>query len=132
MINSSAYIITPPDDIIKEGFRIVCVDLTVEQSREISTAVTDLEYEGCISIYVWKSGDPISWILDKNQKSDIIVFNAESIHQSLIGFLAAHKRSYYFGFLKDLYEINNKNIYSSSDFKTILERKLKEDEKFYQ
>jgi hypothetical protein len=132
MINSSAFIITPPDDITRESFRVVCVDLTVEQSQEISKAVTELDYEGYISIYVWRSGDPISWVLDKNQKSDLIIFNAESIHQSLVGFLAAYKKSYYFGVLKEIAEINDKNIYNSCDIKEILERKLKKDEKFYQ
>lgn len=131
MNNSSVFIITPPDDILKESFRILCIDLTIEQGHEISKAVTDLEYESNISIYVWKSGDPIDWLLDKNQKSDLTIFNAESIHQSLVGFIAAHKKSYYFGFLKDINEMNNNAIYCSSDFKNLLERKLTKNEKFY-
>jgi hypothetical protein len=131
MTGSSAYIITHPDDKIINGARLLCVDLSPEQSQLVSDTVTSLNSSSDLAIYVWRSGDPVSWLLDKKDKSDIILINADSIHQSLIGFLSAYKKSYYFGVLKDLSEVNNKAIYSVDFFYKLMEEMLNNDEKLY-
>ncbi len=131
MTGNSAYIITSPDDKTVDGFKLLCVDLTPEQSQLVSNTLIKIKTDIDLAIYVWRSGDPIDWLLDKKAKSDIIVFNAESLHQSLIGYLAAHKKSYYFGILKDLNEVNNKAIYSVDFFHNLMEESLNNDEKLY-
>lgn len=131
MIGSSAYIISSPDDKFVDGVRILCVDLTQEQSQLVSTTIINLNPSVDLAIYVWKSGDPVDWLLDKKNKSDLIVFNAESIHQTLTGYLAAQKKSCYFGILKDIGEINNKAIYNVDFFKTLMEEVINNDEKLY-
>ncbi len=131
MIGNSAYIITSPDDKFIDGVKILCVDLVHDQSQLISNTLINLNPQCDLALYVWKSGDNIDWLLDKKDKSDIIFFNAESIHQSLIGYLAAHKKSYYFGILKDIDRINNKAIYNVDFLKTIMGDVLKNNEKLY-
>lgn len=131
MIGNSAYIITSPDDKIVDGFKLLCVDLTHEQSQLVSDTLTKINVESDLVIYVWKSGDPIDWMLDKKSKSDIILFNADSQHQTLIGYLAAHKKSYHFGILKDIATVNNRAIYSVDFFHNLMEESLNNDEKLY-
>jgi len=58
--------------------------------------------------------------LDKIQKSQIIIFNADSINQTLIGYVAGKMNSYYFGTLKSLNQVNNSVIYDVDHCKTIL------------
>jgi hypothetical protein len=112
--------VTAPDDTLVNGGRIAVIDLTVDQTALVSTALTELDSISCIVTYVWSEQDDVSWALDKIQKSQIIIFNADSINQTLIGYVAGKMNSYYFGTLKSLNQVNNSVIYDVDHCKTIL------------
>ena len=115
-------VVTPPDDILLQGIRITHVDLTEEQEFFISSSLLNLNQTDTIINYVWKVGDPADWLMDKLLKSDLIIFNADSNNQTLVGWLAAQRNSYYFGNLKDLHIANNRAIYSINDISSLLEK----------
>ena len=112
--------VTAPDDTLINGGRIAVIDLTVDQTALVSTALTELDSISCIVTYIWSAQDDVSWALDKIQKSQIIIFNADSINQTLVGYVASKMNSYYFGTLKSLNQVNNSVIYDVDQCKTIL------------
>ena len=69
-------------------------------------------------------GDSTNWMLDKKHKSDLIIFNAESTNNTVVGYMAAQKNSYYFGTLRDLSGVNKSAVYDVSSIKEILERTI--------
>jgi|TARA_B110000503_G_scaffold70576_1_gene109737 hypothetical protein len=105
-------VVTHPDDIFVDGIRILHVGLDPEQQQLVSTALMSTDLDINIVNYVWKTDDPIDWLLDKKHKSNLILFNANGFNDTIIGYLAAHQNSYYFGTLKDLQLVNNRAIYS--------------------
>jgi hypothetical protein len=112
--------VTAPDDTLINGGRITVIDLTADQTTLVSTALTELDSISCIVTYIWSAQDDVSWALDKIQKSQIIIFNADSINQTLVGYIAGKMNSYYFGTLKSLNQVNNSVIYDVDQCKTIL------------
>jgi hypothetical protein len=122
-------VITSPDDTLLQGIRILHVELTQEQSSTISTALLNCTLPHTIINYVWKIGNPVSYLLDKITKSDIIIFNANVQNNGaielLIGWIAAQHNSYYFGSLRDLHVANDRVLYTSDDILNLLERVAK-------
>ena len=115
-------VITAPDDVQLDGVRILAVNLTQEQGQFISSAL--LQFDNFfidVINYVWNTGDPMPWFLDKKVKSDLIIFNADA-ETTITGYLAAHSNAYYFGNLKDLEQANNRAIYSTNQFLSLLEK----------
>ena len=123
-------VITSPDDILLDGIRILHVSLTDEHSQIVSAALMNCQASTAIINYVWKMGDPVSWLLDKQLKSDIIIFNAhpaiDGAHELIIGYIAAQSKSYYFGTLRDLQLANDRVIYTSDDILFLLEKIIKQ------
>lgn len=117
--------VTPPDDILQDGNRILTVDLTENQMSILSQALNQLEEFPNIIFYIWKSWEDTEWLLDKKHKSNLIIFNAESENHMITGYMSAQPNSYYFGILKNLNGINNNAIYDVVQMVEILERKLK-------
>lgn len=119
-------IVTPPDDTLLDGIRILHVELTEEQNQIVSEALLNSESRHTIINYVWRMGNSVEWLLDKIPKSDLILFNANPINNGateiLIGWTAAQPQSYYFGILKDLHLANNRAIYSVEDVLNLLEK----------
>ncbi len=115
-------VVTSPDDILLQGIRVAHVDLTNEQSSIVSNGLLQTQTDQTIINYVWKIGHPTDWLLDKLVKSDIIIFNANSSNELLVGWLAAQRNSHYFGILKDLYMVNDSAIYKSEDVSILLEK----------
>lgn len=118
-------IVTPPDDTLLQGIRILHVELSDEQSSIVSTALLESKLPHTLINYVWKMGNRVDWLLDKIPKCDIILFNAEVPPNGtdiIIGWTAAQPQSYYFGNLKDLHLANDRAIYSVEDISTLLER----------
>lgn len=118
-------VITPPDDILLQGIRILHVELTEEQSSIISAALLNTTLPHTIVNYVWKMGNPVSWLLDKISKSDIVIFNADVPPNGtdiIIGWVSAQPNSYYFGDLRDLHLANDHAIYSVEDVSNLLEK----------
>ena len=74
-MTSSISIVTPPDDVYIDAIRILTFDLSVQQSKIVSDAVTKIDKTNSpIVIYMFKNGDDIQWLLDKKQKSSIILY----------------------------------------------------------
>lgn len=119
-------VVTPPDDILLQGIRILHVSLDEEQSSIVSSALLQTNLPHTIINYVWKMGDRVDWLLDKSTKSNIIVFNAEGPSDPgldvILGWIAAQHQSYYFGRLKDLHQANDRVIYNSDDILNLLEK----------
>ena len=113
-------LVTSPDDVLHDAVRILLVDLTQEQTHLISEVLTSFESIPAIVLYVWSGTDSTEWLIDKKLKSQLIVFNAESEKQEVVGYLAAQSNSHYFGFLKTLSALNNRAIYSTDEFKGII------------
>ena len=120
-------VVTPPDDTLLQGIRILHVNLNEEQSSIVSNALLQLELPHNIINYVFKMGNSIEWLLDKSTKCDIIIFNADNSRSDagldvVLGWIAAQPQSHYFGRLKDLHLANDRVIYTSEDVLTLLEK----------
>lgn len=103
-------VVTPPDDIHTDGFRLLLVDLTADQSQIVSDSLLNLKSIPPTVVYSWKSDDLDEWLLQKKKKSDLIIFNAESSKHLLIGYLSAQINTYYFGTLRTLSTVNNREL----------------------
>jgi hypothetical protein len=115
-------VVTAPDDTILDGIRILHVDLSEEQRHVVSNAMLSSEVSHTIINYVWNTNDPVSWLLDKKSKCNIILFNADSSLDLVVGYFAAHPQSYYFGTLRDLHLANDRAIYNTDDVVLLLEK----------
>jgi hypothetical protein len=124
-MNDRIIAVTPPDDLTQDANRILIVDLIDQQMALVSQALTNLEKIPETIFYIWKVGDDADWLIDKKQKSDLIIFNAESLDQTTVGYMAAQSNSCYFGNLKSLKKANVRAIYDVETMVDILERKLK-------
>ncbi len=121
-------IVTSPDDTTLDGIRLLLVNLSQEQGQEVSTALMNSNLEDTTVVYIWNN-ESVQWLLDKKAKSDLIIFNAESNNDILVGYLSAQPKSYYFGTLKDLHLANNRAIYNAKDVLTLLEKISKNHDK---
>jgi hypothetical protein len=122
-------LVTAPDDILIDGLRILLVDLDPEQTQLVSTALTQLETIPTIITYLWKTGDTVDWLLDKKHKSKLIIFNANSENDVIIGYMTAQPNSHYFGILKSLSIVNNSAIYNVDQISNILEKTIEQNDK---
>ena len=129
-MKNDVFVVSHPDDVLYDGIRLLCVSLTTEQQQIVSDAILQFNTtQSKVIIYVWKMGDPVQWLIDKKSKSDIILFNARvetnGAIELIIGYIAAHFNSYYFGELRDLHLANNRAIYSIEDILILLESSTK-------
>ena len=118
-------LVTPPDDVLKDALRILVFDLKPEHTQLISAVLYNIKEIHDTVIYVCNGQDNCEWILDKKQKSSIIIYNADSENQTMIGYFSAQKNSYYFGTLKSLGSINNNKIVSTEQIEAIMEEEYK-------
>lgn len=116
-------LVTEPDDIQLDGCRLLLVDLTDDQNQFVSNALNCVKNINSIIIYVANNSN-IDWILDKKNKSQLILFNADSDNHLLVGYLAAHKISHYFGNPKILSKANNRVIYTNDELVTLIEKTI--------
>ena len=116
--------VTPPDDVLQDGNRVLLFDLTDAQMAIVSEALNQVEEFSSLIFYIWKPENDYNWLLDKKLKSDIIIFNADSESHLLVGYLAAQPNSCYFGTLKDIGESNKNAIYDVAQVVNILEKTL--------
>ena len=121
-------LITSPDDTQLDGTRILLVDLEPGQTQLVSNALTQLDNMPNIIAYIWKSGESVDWLIDKKHKSDLIIFNADSSNQTLIGYMAAQQNSCYFGTLRNLANVNKSAIYTTEDCFSVITNIIKHDE----
>lgn len=116
-------LVTEPDDIVVDGFRILLVDLTNEQSQIISDAINKLNFTSNVIIYVANISS-VEWLIDKKHKSKIIIFNADSTNELLTGYLAAQPNAYYIGNLKIFGKVNKRVIYSVDEVVDIINKTI--------
>ena len=94
----------------KDGTRILAYDLTATQNNTVSQALREVEND--VIVYIAKSTDDPKWVLDKRQKCSILIFNAESENQTMVGYFAAQPNSYYLGNLMSLKDVNIRELNS--------------------
>ena len=123
-MNNKITIITAPDDILTDGVRILVYGLEKEQQLLISSIIYNLKDYKPTIIYVSNGQNDTEWVLDKKQKCSIIVFNAEAVDQTMIGYLAAQSNSYYFGELRTLKLANGNRIKSKEELTKIMEDQI--------
>lgn len=124
-MTSSVVLVTPPDDTTADGFRLLLVDLDVVQTKIISDCLLQLNSRAMVITYLWDhNSHDVSWLLDKKLKSDLIIFNAASANQLIVGYMAAQRNSHYFGTLKTLATVNARTIYASEDCESLLKFNL--------
>ena len=124
-MTDKVYLVTAPDDVLLDGVRMLLVDLTLEQTQMMSTALTQEDTTSTIIAYVWKNGDDADWLIDKKHKSDVIVFNADSENQTVSGYMAAQPNAHYFGTLKSLNNVNKSAIYNIDICVAIIDKSLR-------
>lgn len=117
-------IITPPDDVQYDGFRILLVDPSPEQTQIISDSLLQLKDIPQIIVYMWKSSELVEWCLQKKQKSDLIIFNANSSNRMLVGYFAANINTHYIGTLSDLCTVNTREIHDQSQCLELLNKHI--------
>jgi hypothetical protein len=114
-------VVTPPDDIHHDGFRLLLVDLSPDQFQIVSDSLLNLKSLPNVVVYSWNSNDLDEWLLQKKKKSDLIIFNANSSCDSLIGYLTAQINTYYFGTLRSLATVNNRVLYNTDQCIEVLD-----------
>lgn len=118
-------VVTAPDDVGVDGVRVLAVDLTQAQGQVVSNALLRLDnIDANIINYVWHTDNNVPWLLDKKIKSDLIIFNADSPNDLIIGYLAAFSKSFFFGALRDLHVVNNRQINDSEEIEIQLKNIL--------
>lgn len=114
-------IATDPDDVYLEGFRILLIDLSLDQGQIVSASLLNMSLTDRVILYTWNPKESIEWMLDKKTKCDLIIFNADGYNDIITGYMAAQKNSYYFGNLKLLSSVNNSRLYAQADCEQLLE-----------
>lgn len=116
--------ITAPDDLLADGFRMLLVDLDREHDEIVSRILVTIDTDHAIIAYIWKSRDSIEWLLDKRSKINLIIFNANSQNQTVVGYMAAQPISHYFSDLRDLNKANSKQILDLSQCQEVFENSI--------
>lgn len=122
-------IVTPPDDVLVDGLRILLVDLHPDQTQLISNALSQLVTIPTIVTYIWKTTDGVEWLLDKKLKASLVIFNADSENDVIVGYMAAQHNSHYFGNLRSLSKANTSAIYNTDQITDILEKTIAQHDK---
>ena len=122
-------LVTQPDDVTYDGLRILAYDLMPNQSQMVSDCLSQLKDIPQIIVYVANGHDDPKWIIDKKQKCSIIVINAESQDQTMVGYLSAQRNSYYFGNLRSVSEANGSVIQETKQLTMIMEDQIAKHEK---
>jgi hypothetical protein len=121
-------LVTDPDDVLLDGVRLLFVNLTPEQQTLISETLGKIESTATVIAYMWNAGNPVSWLLDKHVKCDLIISNADCDNsQMILGYIIAQTNSHYFGTLKDLHMVNDRAIYNAEQLFNLLEKTLKQN-----
>jgi len=128
IVSEKVIVVTAPDDFLPDSYRFLAVDLNESQTQIVSSALLNLKIKGNLVVYLYRTGDSFEWFLDKKNKSDLIIFNADSSNELLTGYLAAQRNSHYFGILKTLDKANKSAIYSEEDVLSLLKYRLEKDE----
>ena len=105
-MSNKIFLVTAPDDIIQDASRVLFVNLDDTQTQFVSACLNKLHRLPTTVIYMWHSGDDFQWLLDKKNKSTLILFNADTEDELITGYLAAQPKSYYLGQLRGINAAN--------------------------
>jgi hypothetical protein len=125
MVNDKIILVSDPDDVLVDGFRILLFDLDSVQGEIFTRAITSLDDVPQTVIYTFRYGQDSSWLMNKYHQADLIIFNADSLNELMVGFFSGKKNSYYFGNLKTLNEVNKSVIYGVDDCQELLSTKYR-------
>ena len=64
-MTAKVVVVTAPDDVLIDGFRLLLVDLNAEQTKIISDSLLNLKSQHDIITYLWSSNHDTDWLLDK-------------------------------------------------------------------
>jgi len=117
-------LVTDPDDSFEQGLRILVAYLEPDQSSLISDCLLSFESMPNIIMYSANELSDNHWMIDKIHKSDLIIFNAGTANQIMVGYLAGKMNSCYFGNLRDLSIVNTAEIIDRHQLKENLERRF--------
>lgn len=120
MVDNKIVLVSDPDDVQIDGFRILLFDLDSTQGEIFTRAITGLDDISPTIIYTFRYGQDSNWLLDKYHKSDLIIFNADSLDSLMVGFFSSKRNSHYFGDLKSLNQVNKSVLYSIDDCRELL------------
>lgn len=129
MIGNKLLLVTPPDDIHTDGLRILLVGISHDKTNLISSALTQLPAIPNTILYMWSQGNDINWLIDKKNKSQLIIFDVDNLPGELVGYFSAQPNSYYFGHLRDLDIINSNTILDVEQCYQLLENTITTYEK---
>jgi hypothetical protein len=120
-MNNKVTLVTYPDDVAHDGIRILGFDLQPHQTQLISDSFNSLDQIPHLVVYLANGQDDSKWIIDKKHKCSIILINAESQDQTMVGYLAAQGNSHYFGTLRSISCANRSVIDDKHQLTTVLE-----------
>ena len=123
-IVSKIVIVTDPDDVAINGFRMLLVDLNEDQLAIVSKCLEEVDNTISVVIYMWASGNSTEWLHDKKLKSNCVICNATSISQTVIVYLIASANTHYFGMLPALAHVNPNIIFGQEDCKAVIETEI--------
>lgn len=121
-MNDRIILVSEPDDITVLGIRILLYDLNKTQQDIVSRSLISIESNKNLIVYSSTNKTDVKYLFDKYYKSQLIIFNAESENQTIVGFLASQSNSMYFGNLRDLAIVNDSIIHDVDDCRINLER----------
>jgi hypothetical protein len=122
-MNEIITVVTPPDDFLEDGPRILLVGLEPHQTNLVSEALRRIDNQNFIVYMFDETSNAVEWMVDKKHKSSIILFNADMQDQTVAGYVSAQRNSYYFGTLKSIGIINKNAIYSIEQLIQIMEER---------
>jgi hypothetical protein len=117
-MSNKVLLVTAPDDVFEDGVRVLLVGLTPDQQQIVSNALGLLDIATTVVTYFWNPAH-IEWSIDKKQKSNLIIFNAD-YDDLVVGYLAAQSNSYYFGNLRIFGKTNTSAVYSAEQVSEII------------
>lgn len=121
---NKVYLVTAPDDVTYDSKKIICVALDDNQREIVSQTLQRFETVPTTVLYVWNNGDSQEWLLDKKQKCDLIIFNANNEDKTLVGYFSAHDNAYYMGELGVLSRVNNRIIHDTDECHKLIKEKI--------
>jgi len=119
-MSKKVIVVTSPDDVTDDAYRILLVDLSPAQGKMFSDTLLEINCKDLVVVYLWENTNDINWLLDKKSKSELIIFNADSQNEIIVGYMTAQRNSHYLGILKSLGSANSRAIYASEDLKHLL------------
>lgn len=121
---NKVFLVTAPDDVTYDSKKIICVGLDENQREIVSQTLQRFESLPTTVLYVWNNHESQEWLLDKKQKCDLILFNANNEDKALVGYFAAHDKAYYMGELGILSTVTNRIIHDTDQCYDLIKEKV--------